>query len=233
MRARLTTSISAVLLLSMASASSAQEWAEIVSPEERFVITFPAQPTITETTWFSQFGAVLPARVYSVVSGAGRYSVTVVDYNPVERLLVERSRACPSEANTCQGIPDWGLGYWKTDIRGALLYAISKFMERDAKVTTLLWNGIALVQGAELRLTNNADQSRTFASIYMHENRLVIVDASVPRGHPPTAAFNESLNWLDETGRPVRYQGTYVNIPDVPKPAPRGRSAPTPTVSPW
>ena len=233
MRARLVAVMSAVLLLAVAASSSGQEWAEIVSPEERFVITFPVQPTITEATWFSQFGSVLPARVYSATSGQGRYSVTVVDYNPVERLLVERSRACPSEANTCQGIPDWGLGYWKTDIRGALLFTISKFLARDAKATTLLWNGIALVQGVELRLLNNADQSRTYASIYMHENRLVIVEATVPRGHPPTAAFNESLNWLDEAGRPVRYQGTYVNIPDVSKPAPRGRAAPPAAVSQW
>ena len=43
-----------------------------------------------------------------------------------------------------------------------------------------------------------------------------------PRGDPPPVAFNESLNWLDEQGRAVRYVSTYVNIPDVPKPAPRG-----------
>lgn len=202
------------------------EWEEIVSQEERFMTVFPGHPTIQETTWFSQFGAVLPARVYSMRKGQSRYSVTVVDYNPVERLLVERSRACPSGANTCQGIADWGVGYWKTDIRGALLFAVSKFLERDAKATSLMWNGISLVQGMEMRLTNNADQSRTFASIYMHENRLVVVEGMVPRGDPPPVAFNESLNWLDEQGRPVRYQATYVNIPDVPKPLPRGAPAP-------
>jgi hypothetical protein len=202
------------------------DWEEIVSQEERFTAVFPGHPAIQETTWFSQFGAVLPARVYGMSKGQSRYSVTVVDYNPVERLLVERSRSCPPGANTCQGIPDWGIGYWKTDIRGALLYAISKFVERDAKVTSLTWNGIALVQGVELRLTNNADQSRTFASIYMHENRLLIVEATVSRGDAPPIAFNESINWLDEQGRPVRYQATYVNIPDVPKPLPRGAPAP-------
>jgi hypothetical protein len=184
------------------------------------------RPTIQETPWLSQFGAVLPARVYSVTKGRSRFSATVINYNPVERLLVERSRSCPPGANTCQGIADWGVGYWKTDIRGALLYVISKFLERDAKVTALTWNGIALVQGVEMRLTSNADQSRTFASIYMHENRLVIAEATVPRGDPPPVAFNESLNWLDAEGRPVRYQATYVNIPDVPKPLPRGAAAP-------
>jgi hypothetical protein len=202
------------------------DWEEVVSREERFTAVFPGRPAIEETTWFSQFGAVLPARVYGLRKGQSRYSATVVDYNPVERLLVERSRSCPPGANTCQGIADWGVGYWKTDIRGALFYVIAKFVERDAKVTALTWNGIALVQGVEIRLTNNADQSRTFASIYMHENRLVILEATVPRGDAPPVAFNESLNWLDEQGRPVRYQATYVNIPDVPKPLPRGAAAP-------
>jgi hypothetical protein len=208
---------------SVVQADSGGDWEEIVSQEERFTAIFPGHPAIQETTWFSQFGAVLPARVYSMSEGPRRYSVTVVDYNPVERLLVERSRSCPEGANTCQGIADWGVGYWKTDIRGALLYVIRSFLERDAEVTTLNWNGIALVQGVEMRLTSNADQSRTFASIYMHENRLLIVEARVPHGAAPPVAFNESINWLDEQGQPVRYQATYVNIPDVPKPLPRGR----------
>jgi hypothetical protein len=214
------------------SSPSDQEWTEIVSQEERFTLTFPGRPTVTDTTWMSQYGAALPARIYGLVKGPARYSATVVDYNPAERLLVERSRACPPGANTCQGIADWGVGYWKTDIRGALLYAISKFAERDGKITTLSWNGIALVQGVELRLTNNADKSRTFASIYMHENRLVIVEATVAAGDPPPVSFNESLNWLDDQGRPVRYQSTYVNIPDVPKPLPRGAPVPAATGSP-
>ena len=208
---------------SVVPADTGGDWEEIVSQEERFTAIFPGHPAIQETTWSSQFGAVLPARVYSMSEGQSRYSVTVVDYNPIERLLVERSRSCPQGANTCQGTADWGLGYWKTDIRGALLYVIRRFLERDAEVTTLSWNGIALVQGVEMRLTNNADQSRTFASIYMHENRLLIVEATVPRGDAPPVAFNESINWLDEQGRPVRYQATYVNIPDVAKPLPRGR----------
>lgn len=207
------------------------EWAEIISQEERLTLNFPAQPAIAHVSWRSQYGAVLPARVYSTTVRQARYSATVVDYNPVERLLVERSRSCPAAANTCQGIADWGIGYWKTDVRGATLYAIATYLERDARITSLIWNGIALVQGVEMRLTNNADQSRTFVSIYMHENRLVILEATVPRGDPPPVAFNESLNWLDEEGRTVRYQSTYVNIPDVPKPLPRGAPAPAATAS--
>ena len=207
------------------------EWAEIVSQEERLSFNIPGTPAITHVMWPSQFGAILPARVYTVERGPSRYTATIVDYNPIERLLVERSRSCPAAANTCQGIADWGIGYWKTDIRGAVFYAIAKYLEREARMTSLIWNGVALVQGVELRVTNTTDQSRTFASIYMHENRLVILEGTVPRGDPPPVAFNESLNWLDERGQPVRYQATYVNIPDVPKPPPRGAPGPAPPLT--
>jgi hypothetical protein len=222
MRTRLMPFISAALVLSISGPSFAQEWVEFVSRDERFTCTFPAQPKVTETTWRSEYGAVLPARFYSATQGQSRYSLTVVDYNPVERLLVEKSKSCPAGAETCQGIGDWGLGYWKNDVRGAIVYATSKFLQRDGKVTRLMWNSAALVQGQELQLINNADQSRTFASIYMHENRLIIMEATVPKGYPPPTSFTQSLGWIDESGRAIRYSTIYFNAPDVPKPSIRG-----------
>lgn len=197
------------------------DWIEFTSLEERFTAVFPGKPTITDTPWLSQFGAVLPARVYRVTQGQSRFVITVVDYRPVERVQVEKARACPEGANTCQGIPDWGIGYWKNDVRGAIVYAVSKFLMRDVKVTEIIWNGIALVQGQALQLTNTADQSRTFVGVYMHDNRLVVVEATVPAASPAPVAFTESIGWIDERGRAVRYQTMYVNMPDVPKPAPR------------
>jgi len=161
--------------------------------------------------------------VYSGTSGAGRYSVTAVDYNPMERVLSEKSRFCPPGAETCAGIHDWGLGYWKIDLRGAVVYATSKLLQRDVKITYMMANFQDLVSGQELQLTNNADQSRTFASIYMHENRLIILEATVPKGYPPPTIFQQSLGWLDEKGTRVRYQNIYYNEPDVPRPAIRGR----------
>ncbi len=196
------------------------DWIEFVSLEERFTAVFPGTPTVSETPWLSQFGAVLPARVYSVAQGQSRYTITVVDYRLVERVQVEKARACPDGANTCQGIPDWGIGYWKNDIRGAIVYGMSKFLKRDAKVTEIIWNGIALVQGQALQLTN-ADRSQTFVGVYMHDNRLVVVEATVPAAYPAPVAFTESIGWIDDRGRAVRYQTMYVNMPDVPKPAPR------------
>jgi len=218
---RLMPLMSSALVLAMSGTSFAQEWAEFVSREDRFTITFPGQPKVTETTWTSQFSAILPARIYSGTQGSGRYSVTVVDYNPIERLLSERSRSLPA---LDLAIHAYGLGYWKTDVRSAVVYAMSKFLERDAKITSVLPNFSDLVAGLLVQLTNNADQSRTFASMYMHENRLVITEATVPKGSPPPLIFQQSLGWLDEDGTTkLRYQFIYYNDPDAPKPPIQGR----------
>ena len=222
MRMRLVPLVSAALVLSVSAPLFSQEWVEFASQEERITCLFPTQPKVTEATWVSEYGAILPARVYSVTQGQSRYSLTVVDYNPVERLLVEKSKSCPAGTETCQGVGDWGLGYWKNDVRGAIVYATSKLVEKDVKVTHLMWNSQQMVQGQELQLTNNADQSRTWASIYMHENRLIILEATVPKGYPPPALFTQSLSWLNESGRGIRYSTIYVNAPDVPKPSGRG-----------
>jgi len=74
-----------------------------------------------------------------------------------------------------------------------------------------------LVSGMLVQLTNK-DQSRASASIYMHENRLVITEATVPRSAPPPTIFQQSLGWLDEKGTKIRYQLMYYNEPDAPRP---------------
>jgi hypothetical protein len=217
---RLMPVLSAALVVAMSGTSVAQEWTEFVSPEERFTVTFPGQPKVTDTTWVSQFGAILPARVYSGPDGSSRYSVTVVDYNPIERLLTERSRTLPA---LDLAVHDYGPGYWKTDVRSAVVFAASQYFARDARMDSLLSSWADLVQGLVLQLTNNADQSRTYASIYMHENRLIISEATVPKGYPAPLIFQQSLGWLDENGRRVRYQYSYHNDPDVPNPPSRVR----------
>ena len=220
---RLTTIISSVLMLALSSRAFAPEWDEFSSPEERFSCNFPGKPTITETTWTSQFGAILPARIYSGTSGPGKFSISVVDYNPIQRLLSERSMSCTPGAETCQGIHDWGLGYWKNDVRGAIFYASNMFLQRDVKVVNVMANFADLVAGEELLLTDNKDQSRIFASIYMHANRLVILEATVPKNYPPPTIFQQSLSWLDENGTRIRYNNINHNEPDVPPPGIRGR----------
>ena len=80
---RLTPLMSLGLVVSLSGPTFAQEWVEFSSREDRFTCNFPIQPKVTETSFKSQFGADLPARVYSADSGRSRYSLTVVDYRQI------------------------------------------------------------------------------------------------------------------------------------------------------
>jgi hypothetical protein len=57
----------------------------------------------------------------------------------------------------------------------------------------------------------------------MHDNRLIILEATVPRNYPPPTIFQQSLGWLDENGVRIRYNSINHNEPDVPRPGIRGR----------
>jgi hypothetical protein len=204
----------AAVVLTLSRASFAQEWTEFVSKEDRFSANFPGAPRVTETTYKSQFGADLPARVYSATLGPSRFSMMVVDYRTIENILTEKAKSCPAGAETCIGGTNagssTGAGYWKADVAGAIVYATWQFMQRDATVTQLIWSNIDLVEGHLLHLTNK-DKSRTFGAIFMHENRLYISEATVPAGDPEPGLFQQSLAWIDENGNGIRYQTLYHN----------------------
>ena len=103
---RLTSLLSLALLASLSSPVLAQEWVEFVSRDDGFRVNFPGPPAMTTTTFTSEYGATLPARVYSVTRGGRRFSMTVVDYRPIEKLLTERARQCPPFADErCTGLP--------------------------------------------------------------------------------------------------------------------------------
>jgi len=129
--------------------------------------------------------------------------MTVVDYRSIEKILTAKSKSCPAGAEACSGntapTSSTGAGYWKADVAGALIYATWQFMERDAKVTHLLWNNVDFVEGHQLQLTN-ADGSRTLAAIYMQENKLYILEGTVPEGCPEPVIFQQSMGWIDENG---------------------------------
>lgn len=202
----------AAVVLSIPASVFAQEWTEFESRDDRFTCNFPGPPTVTETTWMSEHGAALPARIYGAASGPSRYSMTVVDYRDVEKILTEKSKSCPAGAETCRGGGGaTGFGYWKIDLQGAPTYALWKLLQRDVRLTHLTWNQMGMVGGDLLQFTNNADNSRTFASIYMHQNKLYIMEGTVPAGHPPPGLFQQSLGWLDEQGNSLRYQQFYLH----------------------
>ena len=174
------------------SLGAAQDWAEYTSIQDGFRVDFPGTPTITDTTWKSQLDYVLPGRVYVVQKGKERYSMTVIDYHPLEQQGIDRAAKCPEGNAQCrQNAGIMGPGYWRHDERGAIVYATSKILQRDVKLTSLAWEWQDMVEGHFLQVTNNADQSR-----------MCIRD----RGYPEPGLFQQSLSWVDKDGKPIRYQ---------------------------
>jgi hypothetical protein len=213
--------LAAALIVSTSGSAAAQDWIEFASREDLYTANFPSEPALTTTTWTSEYGATLPGRVYSAAQGQSKYSMTVIDYRNIEQLLTERSKACPAGAETCRGGGATGLGYWKVDLQGALVFATWKLMSRPGvQATHLMWNFMDLVNGHQLQLTN-PDKSRTFASIYMHQNKLYIMEGTVPDGYPEPGLFQQSLGWLDEQGNGIRYQAIYLH--GAPAPAVNSR----------
>ena len=77
---RVTSLVAALFVLAFGALLFAQdEWKEFSSPQDGFRITFPGPPKVQETTWTSQMGYALPARVFTVDRGREHYSVTVAD----------------------------------------------------------------------------------------------------------------------------------------------------------
>ena len=205
-----TTTLVVAFILSISGLAAGQDWPEYQNIRDGFKITFPDQPTVANITWKSQQGYVLPAHVYSVDRGRERYSVTVVDYNGIEQMAIERVKTCPAGAPLCRGTDISGPGLWKHDVRQAPMFATFKFIQRDAKVTELTWTQLDLVEGNQIQLLN-ADQSRTYAYVTMHEMKLYITEATVPKGSPPATLFQTSLGWVDKDGNGIRYQTVYSN----------------------
>lgn len=202
------------LVLAMSGPAAAQDWEEYINTRDGFQVNFPGQPQVVETTWMSQLDYVLPARVYSADRGREHYSITVVDYSGLERQGIERSKTCPAGNAQCRenAGPVIGPGYWKQDERGAIVYATFTLLQRDAKLTSLAWEWQDLVEGHLLQLTNNADESRTSAYVAMHDHKLYILEGTVPKGYPEPGLFQQSMGWVDKTGRAIRYQTIYSNV---------------------
>jgi hypothetical protein len=201
----------AVVLFVSTPVFAQEEWTEFVSREDGFRVDFPGQPKVQDTTFTSEYEYTLPARVYSAERGRERYSMTIVDYNGIEAMGKERVKTCPPGAEPCHGSMNTGEGYWKMDIGGAIVHATWMFLQRDAKLTHLMWNFMDLVEGQQLQLTNNADKSRTFVHIAMHLNKLYILEGTVPAGYPEPGLFQQSMGYVDKDGNGIRYQYVYNN----------------------
>ncbi len=200
------------VLLSISGSAFAQDWDLYMNKEDGFKVDFPGVPRVTETTFKSEYGADLPARIYSATRGQERYSMTVVDYAAAPRLLDEKAKlTCREGDERSCGLTQAGRGYWKEEMAGALLWATYGFIKRDATLTHLAYAWQDLIWGHELQLLNR-DGSRTFAFVAMHKNKLYILEGMAPKGYPPPALFQQSMGYVDKDGNGVRYQSIYSNM---------------------
>ena len=167
-----------VSTLSVSAPAFAQGWFEYRDLAERFQVSLPGEPAIERITYTSWQGATLPARVYTVEDGPGRYSVTVVNYSSDEDV---------------------------TDVNGSIAHEAWKIRRRGGEITFDAYAVADYIEGHELYITN-ADESRTLVGIFLHAKRLYILEATVPRGAPPPLLFQQSLQILDEKGVRIRYR---------------------------
>src|SRR5690242_2971028 len=200
--------ILAAAILFVAAPSFAQEWIEYYSRNDRFLVNFPKQPHVRDITYASEYGLNLPARLHVDEEGTSRFAVTVIDYTDAEKMHAERVKGCTA-------YPDMCTNQGQNELRGALDYAVWSFIKRDGKVTYYAYANTDRIEGRRVQLTNS-DKSKTFAAIYMHENRLYILEATVPANAPPPALFQQSLGLLDKDGVRVRYESVYSNAYPAP-----------------
>ncbi len=200
-----------ILVLFISGPSFAQQWYELEWREydseiDSFGVSFPGEPTVEDVKFITSYQDTLPARVYRRDVGPNRYSVTVVDYTGLEELEAARVATCLEarlDGDSCQN-------HYMHAIRGAVVYAIWNVIKRGGEVTYLSFSRTDLVEGQEMYVSND-DGSRTIAASYMHEDRLYILDATVPGDSPPPTLFYKNLEFLDENGRRIRYRTNYAN----------------------
>ncbi len=218
---RLVPLVPAALILLISGPASAQEWKEYISKQDLFSVSFQGEPTVRDITYASEYRVTLPARIYTHQNGQNRYSVTVVDYRNALKLHEERNKKCQAGGGDGDQCQDDG----PEEMRGALVFASWNFMNREGvKVTHYAHYNSDVIEGHEIHLTN-ADGSRTFGVVHMHEDRLYILEAAVPRGAPAPGLFQVSLRFLDSEYNPVRYQwvGTQLYSNGYPRPPRAGR----------
>jgi len=180
----------------LSGSALAQRWIPYSNTLDGFRLMAPGEFEIEEIDFETEYGIVVPARIYSHENDVGRFSVTVVDYRDSQRLHEERIRELDG---VYIGI------YGQVDVRGSVAYAAKKIRDRASTVEYDAYHYINRVDGHQLQ-TTNPDQTRTFAAIYLRESRLYVVDATVAANTTPPGMFQQSLEFVDEDGDLIRYQ---------------------------
>jgi hypothetical protein len=163
---------------------------------------------VKDITWQGEYVVKYPGHLYTVDVGKSHYEVTVVDYTDSLKKHQDNVKACKAaggDGDQCQERSS-------TDMRSSLLYASWGIIEKHpaAKLTHLVYTQADRVEGNDVHLTH-PDGSRTFASVFMHADRLYILEATVPKGEPQPLIFQQSMRFLDKEGRSIRYESPYTN----------------------
>ncbi len=201
-----------------AQSGQAQEWSQYLAFDDRFSVDFPTDPSVEETTYETEYGFTLPARIYTAEDDFGTYSVTAVDWSGAEALHAEAYEACELATGDLRGGDNPGHCsrlYYEREIRGATLHAAFGLIERGTEVTHLGSANTEMVEGIGTQLLNE-DGSRSYAVIFWHNYHLFIANAIAQQGMPPPILFSTSLGFLDEQGRRITYGERYAPLYPVP-----------------
>ena len=178
----------------------AQRWMPYTSATDGFRIMTPGEFAIEEIDYETEYGIVVPAKVFSHENDTGRYSVTVVDYRDAQQLHDKRLREI---GGIYQPI------YAQVDVRGSIAYAAKKIRDRASTIDYDAYHYISRIEGHQLQ-TTNPNQTRTFAALYLYESRLYVIDATASPEIAPPGMFQQTLEFVDEDGEVI----TFRNFPD-------------------
>ena len=170
-------------------------WTRFSYPDQNFRANFPHEPTITKQPYLSEYGGTFSSTIYEASEGESDYSMTVVDFSDATEVY----EAMADQINV-PGAHNFPL-YMQM---GAIPYTARQFRLRGGEVIYDAWHGIDFIEGHKLSIINE-DNTRTYAGIYRHADRLFVLEANLPEGSASAAGFLESLHILDDEGERVRY----------------------------
>ena len=179
---RFATLFPAALVLSLASAANAQEWAEFVDRADHFTVNMPGDPAKQDLMYKTAKGTSLPAHVYSAKDRRGDYYMTVVDYRNASPEELATAIKAASDMVRAKGKPTY-------DEPGNL------DGHHSQRITVETPNGRRRL--AEILVSN--------------DKRLYISEAETPINAPPPAQYQASIQVLDDEGVRIRYQGGQEN----------------------
>ena len=140
------------------------------SCQDRFAVIFPATPSMRDVAFTTQSGASVAARQHYLERGADRFSVTVVTLADGPALDEQ-----------------------------IISHAADILRKKGQTRSDFPVGYIAGVRGRQLLVTEpNGRQLR--GSVYMHEHRVYITEASTAAGDIPGLQFDQSITIIDAQG---------------------------------